>query len=90
MTKPETITEEDEEAEENDASAEAVAGAADALDLSRSTTEDAEVAAWVKGVLEKKTSGQYGETSGKPALHAAPLDSVNSPLASPAEGKVIT
>ncbi|KAI0116682.1 kinase-like protein [Hypoxylon sp. NC0597] len=86
LTKPETITEEDEEVEENDASAEAVAGAAGKLDLSHSRTEDLEVSAWVKGVLEKKEKGQYGESEGQPALHHAPLDAV-SPLASPQIGK---
>ncbi|KAI1080072.1 kinase-like domain-containing protein [Whalleya microplaca] len=83
LTKPQTITEEDEEAAENEASAEAVAGAAEKLDFSHSGTEDAEVATWVQDVLEKKETGQYGEEAGKPALHAAPLDAVNSPLASP-------
>ncbi|KAI1460168.1 kinase-like protein [Annulohypoxylon moriforme] len=86
LTKPETITEEDEEAAENEASAEAVAGAAGKLDLSHSSTEDSEVSTWVKGVLEKKENGQYGETEGQPALHHAPLDAV-SPLASPRIGK---
>ncbi|KAI0600662.1 kinase-like domain-containing protein [Biscogniauxia sp. FL1348] len=83
LTKPETITEEDEEAAENDASADAVAGAADSLDISHSSTEDPEVSAWVNSVLEKKEKGEYGEEAGKPALHAAPLDAVSSPLASP-------
>jgi mitogen-activated protein kinase kinase len=83
LSKPETITEEDEEAEENDASSEAVAGAAEKVDISHSGTADPEVAEWVKEVLEKKANGQYGETAGKPALHAAPLDAVASPLTSP-------
>lgn len=86
LTKPETITEEEEEEEENDASAEALAGAAGKLDLSHSSTEDAEVSEWVKGVLQKKQSGQYGESTGQPALHHAPLDAV-SPMASPQIGK---
>ncbi|KAI1824361.1 kinase-like protein [Xylaria intraflava] len=84
LTQPETIKEEEEEIREDDASAEAVAGAADNVDISHSGTEDAEVAAWVKEVLEKKASGQYGESAGKPALHAAPLDAVASPLSSSA------
>ncbi|KAI1734825.1 kinase-like protein [Xylaria scruposa] len=83
LSKPETITEEDEEVEENDASAEAVAGAAESVDISHSGTEDAEVAAWVKGVLEKKVSGQYGEANGRPALHNAQLDAVAISLGSP-------
>ncbi|KAI5922267.1 kinase-like domain-containing protein [Camillea tinctor] len=83
LTKPETIAEEEEEVEENNASADALAGAANNLDLSHSSTEDAEVAAWVNSVLEKKEKGEYGEAAGKPALHTAPLDAVSSPLASP-------
>ncbi|KAJ3552071.1 hypothetical protein NPX13_g11203 [Xylaria arbuscula] len=82
LSKPETITEADEEVQENDASAEAVAGVADSIDISRSGTEDAETAAWVKGILEKKANGQYGEVDGKPALHAAQLDKVATSLIS--------
>ncbi|KAI0437494.1 kinase-like protein [Xylaria telfairii] len=84
LSKPETITEEDEETQENDASAEAVAGAAESVDISHSGTEDAEVATWVKEVLEKKASGQYGEADGRPALHNAQLDAVATSLGSPA------
>lgn len=82
LTKPETITEDEEEAHENEVSAEAVSGAADQLDISHSTTEDPEIAAWVKNALEKKARGQY-EADKKPALHKAPLDAMNSPLTSP-------
>lgn len=84
LSKPETITEEDEEPCENDASAEAVAGAAESVDISHSGTEDVEVATWVKEVLEKKASGQYGEADGRPALHNAQLDAVATSLGSPA------
>ncbi|KAI1309683.1 kinase-like domain-containing protein [Xylaria venustula] len=80
LSKPETITEEDEEAQENDASAEAVAGAAGNVDISHSGTEDAEAAAWVKEILKQKASGQYGESDGRPALHAAQLDAVATSL----------
>ncbi|KAI8632733.1 kinase-like protein [Xylariaceae sp. FL1651] len=83
LSMPETIAEEEEEPQENDASAEAVAGVADHVDISRSSTEDPEVASWVKEILKKKANGQYGEPAGKPALHAAPLDAVSSPMASP-------
>ncbi|KAI0195795.1 kinase-like domain-containing protein [Xylaria flabelliformis] len=83
LSKPETIREEDEEDEENDASAEAVAGTAESVDISHSGTEDAEVAAWVTEVLEKKKSGQYGEENGRPALHNAQLDAVAISLGSP-------
>ncbi|KAF3014284.1 hypothetical protein E8E14_011683 [Neopestalotiopsis sp. 37M] len=78
MTKPETITEEDEEAAENEASAEAISNAADNLDMRKSgSTEDPDVAEWVQGVLERKANGQYGDDVEKPALHAAPLDAVS-------------
>ncbi|KAH9889116.1 protein kinase-like domain-containing protein [Xylariomycetidae sp. FL2044] len=83
LTKPETITEEDEEAAENEASAQAISDTASKVDLSHSSTEDEEVAAWVNSALEKKAKGQYEEV-GRPALHAAPLDAAaSSPLASP-------
>ena len=82
LTKPETITEDEEEEHENEASAAAVTSAADHMDLSHSSTEDAEVAAWVRNALERKASGLY-EADKKPALHAAPLDAVNSPMTSP-------
>ncbi|GAP87159.1 putative ste ste7 protein kinase [Rosellinia necatrix] len=83
LSKPETITEEDEEGQENNASAEAVAGAAEVVDISHSGTEDTEIAAWVKEVLGKKANGQYGEEDGKPALHTAQLDAVATSLGSP-------
>ncbi|KAK7915039.1 MAP kinase kinase PBS2 [Apiospora marii] len=83
LAKPETITEEDEEAAENDASDQAVADAADKLKLGKSgSTEDAEIAEWVQSVLEGKANGTLGAKSSKPALHTAPLDTV-SPVASP-------
>ena len=81
LSKPETIAEEEEEVQENDASAEAVASVADHIDMSHSGTEDAETAAWVKEILEKKANGQYGEADGKPALHTAQLDKVATSLA---------
>ncbi|KAF5130813.1 Protein kinase wis1 [Metarhizium anisopliae] len=76
FSKPKTITEEVEEGEEAEKAAEAVGN----LQLGGGDTEDAEVAAWVKGVLEggKDKSGD----GSRPALHAVPLDSV-SPSSSP-------
>ena len=70
LSKPTTITEEDEDAEE---------GGSD--HVGKSGTEDEEVAAWVKNALERKKSGLMGEST-KPALHAAPLDSM-SPASTP-------
>lgn len=77
LTKPETITEVAEDGEAADKVAEVVGH----MDLS-SGTEDAEVAEWVKSVLEKNADGHNGDGPSKPALHAAPLDSI-SPLGSP-------
>jgi mitogen-activated protein kinase kinase len=45
-----------------------------------SSTQDEEVATWVKGSLERRLNGQVGDTK-KPALHAVALDAVGgSPL----------
>lgn len=76
FSKPKTITEEVEEGEEAEKAAEAVGN----LQLGGGDTEDAEVAAWVKGVLEGGKD-KAGDGS-RPALHAVPLDSV-SPNSSP-------
>ncbi|KAF6816080.1 mitogen activated protein kinase kinase [Colletotrichum sojae] len=80
FSKIETIAEEAEEGEEADAVADAVGK----ISLS-SGTEDEEVAEWVKSVLERKRKGLGPSAASRPALHAAPLDSV-SPTASPAVG----
>lgn len=77
LSKPETIDEVAEDDEATDKIAEAVGH----MDLS-SSTEDAEVAEWVKSVLKKNADGQNGAGPSRPALHAAPLDSI-SPLGSP-------
>lgn len=47
----------------------------------KSCTEDKEVADWVLHSLERRKNGLMGESK-KPALHAAPLDTV-SPAVSP-------
>lgn len=79
LSKPETITEEAEaesEATDNDL--------ADAAAKQLSINEgsgDAEVAAWVQEVMERKRQGLQPASAEKPALHAAPFDSV-SPSAS--------
>ncbi|KAF5228553.1 hypothetical protein FAUST_11006 [Fusarium austroamericanum] len=77
FTKPQTITEEAEDGDEADKVAEAVGKIA-----LNSTTEDAEVADWVNGVLQKERDGLKVDGSLRPALHTAPLDSV-SPISSP-------
>ncbi|KAH8908066.1 kinase-like protein [Coniochaeta sp. PMI_546] len=85
LTKPDTIAE-DIEAE---AAEDALADATGRLDLNNAGISaggdgsgDSEVAEWVRAVLEKKRGGLLGDGIQKPALHAAPLDSV-SPVSSP-------
>lgn len=73
LSKPSTISEEDEEGE----------GMPEESSIG---TEDKEVAQWVLEAIEKKKEGRMG-SSAKPALHAAPLDSV-SPATSPAGRRV--
>lgn len=73
LTKPATITEEDENTTEDPANGEAVAPG----------IHDPEVSQWVIGALERKRLGRMGMRA-KPALHAAPLDAVPSPQANSA------
>jgi mitogen-activated protein kinase kinase len=79
LAKPETITEEDEDevAAATDAEGGEAAGdkgPAEAVEV----VFDQEVADWVKGAIEKRKKGTM-KRSEKPALHAAPLDAVQSP-----------
>lgn len=79
LAKPETITEEDEE--EVEAAIEAVGGEAagdNAVPEPIDPVIDQEVADWVKGAIEKRKRGTMKRAE-KPALHAAPLDAVQSP-----------
>jgi mitogen-activated protein kinase kinase len=76
---PETITEEDEDevaAAEDAEGGEAAGdqGSPEAIE----PVHDQEVADWVKGAIEKRRNGTL-KRSEKPALHAAPLDTVHSP-----------
>ncbi|KAK4156751.1 kinase-like domain-containing protein [Chaetomidium leptoderma] len=87
LGKPETIAE-DAEAEAA-AADDALADATGALDLNHPSglvaEGDYDVAEWVKSVLERKRRGLLRDGGLKPALHAAPLDSV-SPVGSPMAG----
>jgi mitogen-activated protein kinase kinase len=81
LAKPETITEEDEEevaaavaGEAEDGEAAGDKGTPEAIEA----VFDKEVADWVKGAIEKRRKGQMKRVE-KPALHAAPLDAVQSP-----------
>lgn len=81
LSKPATITEADEEEAENGGNA---AGELPSDLIGPSGTEDEEVATWVKNAIDRKKRGLMGNAA-KPALHAAPLDTV-SPAASPLAG----
>lgn len=83
LSKPETIAE-DVEAEDAAAEDELVdaTGALDLNGIAGPAAGDSEVAEWVNGVLDRKRQGLLKGVAEKPALHAAPLDSV-SPAASP-------
>lgn len=71
LLKPATITEEDEDAAEEEITEEAAAPG----------VIDKEVAQWVVDAMERKRNGTMGNKA-KPALHAAPLDAaVPSPPA---------
>lgn len=78
LSKPETIAEDEEIESGTD---ELLADAASKLSI-QSGTGDAEVAVWVMDVLARKKIGLVSEKNDKPALHAAPLDSI-SPATSP-------
>ncbi|PHH78891.1 hypothetical protein CDD82_2791 [Ophiocordyceps australis] len=78
LSKPQTITEEAEEGEE----AEKVAEKVGKIRLGGAATEDDEVADWVTSVLKRQREGEDHGGPSRPALHAAPLDTV-SPAVSP-------
>lgn len=79
LSKPTTIT---EDAEAEDAAADDdLVDATGSLDLG-GAVGDSEVASWVHGVLDRKRKGLIKGASDKPALHAAPLDTV-TPASSP-------
>jgi mitogen-activated protein kinase kinase len=79
LAKPETITEEDEDevAAAHDAEGGEAAGDIGAPEAIEHV-HDQEVADWVKAAIEKRKKGTL-KRSEKPALHAAPLDAVQSP-----------
>jgi len=77
---PDTITEEDEEAAEQ-AEAEPSKPVEEANGEDDGTQwVDKEVGLWVREQIRKKKAGLLGKST-KPALHAAPLDTVPSPSA---------
>lgn len=80
LSKPATITEEDEALGENLASLDL-----EGLSMTANGSEntyDKDVSEWVIAAIERKRAGKMGFAA-KPALHAAPLDSI-SPATSPA------
>ena len=74
LLKPATITEEDEDVDEE----------ATDDDAATPGIVDEEVAQWVTEAMERKRNGTMGKKA-KPALHAAPLDSLPSPSLATAE-----
>jgi len=79
LAKPETITEEDEDEVVAATEADASEAAGDkGLPEPIDAVFDQEVADWVKGAIEKRRKGTMKRAE-KPALHAAPLDAVQSP-----------
>ena len=70
LLKPPTISEEDEEEEAD--------GDVSVDESTALAVLDEEVAQWVNDAMERKRNGKMGKKT-KPALHAAPLDSVPSP-----------
>lgn len=80
LSKPPTISENDEEDLADGVDESGIGG--ETREKGWENSFDREVAEWVKSALERKKSGKMAERA-KPALHAAPLDSI-SPAASPA------
>lgn len=81
LGQPDTITEE-AEAESEAADNELADATARQLSISAEGSGDAEVAAWVNEILDRKRKGLQPASAAKPALHAVPLDTV-SPATSP-------
>lgn len=80
VAKPATIVEADEEAAEKAAETGQDMEVGDVPGTSGAQADDAEVAEWANGAIERRRSGGVGKKV-QPALHAAPLDSVVSPAA---------
>lgn len=87
LTKPAAIMEEDENEEEaRDAPAivpvehSPVAEDTNPITQLPDNVVDTEVAKWVIEAIAKRKAGKLGKSE-KPALHAAPLDAVTSPIA---------
>ena len=78
--KPPTISEDGEAEAAAEAGADTPSSSSLGTTDSHPDTADKEIADWVRSAIERKLSGKMGQ-SGKPALHAAPLDAVpGSPL----------
>lgn len=81
LGQPDTIAEE-AEAESEAADNELADATARQLSITAEGSGDAEVAAWVNEILDRKRKGLQPASAEKPALHAVPLDTV-SPATSP-------
>lgn len=73
LIKPDTISEEDEEEAENEATQGTSITGADGIAVPTEPWIDEEVGTWVREQLQKRKEGRLGKHA-KPALHAAPLD----------------
>lgn len=85
LIQPPTISEDDEAEAEAEAEAAGLSNTGTTDDHTSDesplpATADKEVAAWVVEAMEKRKAGKL-KRSQKPALHAAPLDSLPSPSA---------
>ncbi|KAF2726341.1 kinase-like protein [Polychaeton citri CBS 116435] len=88
LLKPDTISEEDEEAAEK-AAERGDDIATGSIDVAGDNVFDKEVSDWVIEALERKRTGKLG-TARKPALHAAPLDATAEATSPQVEkGKVV-
>lgn len=89
LVKPETITEEEEEEAEATATSQDEGASEAASDKVSPVPDemvvDQEVADWVKNAIEKRKKGQMKGVQ-KPALHAAPLEAMQSPTKTDTNG----
>lgn len=76
LSKPPTISEQDEDDAVEAGTLESTGGPDGMAFPSGENSFDGEVADWVKNAIERKKQGLLGSFA-KPALHAAPFDSVS-------------
>ena len=82
LTEYDTIAEEPEDGDSDDV--DSIAQSVSKMRF-RANSEDVIVAEWVKSVLDRRGDEMGAQKPSRPALHAAPLDSV-SPAGTPSAG----